>query len=421
MLRVALIVAQLICLAVLIRWRQPFAMRRWMVLAAVVWGQWLSRLLGFLLLYEVVGLPPPIDVPAFYRPWADAAAAGGLPYADFNTPFSPLFPYLLAAIGSLGSDKAFVLFFLLCDMAAFAVWSWIAEVHFGRAALLGVAVLYGLNPEVVGAALAGQDESLSALLAGLGIGLVLAGRQGFAGAMSGILIVTTKFFVALYPIALFAARRVDRRFVVGLLAVAVPVLLAFAAAGIDVSYPLQYRGAPNERWSPGNIWFLAGLTGFDIDGHRGIATAILGASLVGATAFVYSRRATPDLATVGSVLFLTFSLVAFKSWYLTLAAPLLAIAVCRRYPWGWPVLAVVALHGAASLSASAWYEWARFGRLDLLWADSLPDAVHRGGLILFAALQIVEVTIKAVLLVAMLAWCRRDSAAPDRAPGMAPR
>jgi len=76
---------------------------------------------------------------------------------------------------------------------------------------------------------------------------------------------------------------------------------------------------------------------------------------------------------------------------------------------------------AASLNASAWYEWARFGRLDLLWADSLPDAVHRGGLILFAALQIVEVTIKAVLLVAMLAWCRRDSAAPDRAPGMAPR
>jgi hypothetical protein len=387
----------------------------------VVSAQWLSRLLGFLLLYEVVGLPPPIDVPAFYRPWADAAAVGGLPYADIDTPFSPLFPYLLAAIGSLGSDKAFVLFFLFCDMAAFAVWSWIAEIHFGRAALLGVAVLYGLNPEVVGAALAGQDESLSALLAGLAVGLVLVGRQGLAGAVSGILIVATKFFVALYPIALFAARRVDRRFVAGLLAVAAPVLLALAAAGIDLSHPLQYQGAPNERWSPGNIWFLAGLTGFDIDGHRAIATAILGASLLAVTAFVYGRRAAPDLATVASVLFLTFSLVAFKSWYLTLAAPLLAIAVSRRYPWGWPVLAVVALHGAASLSASAWYEWARFGRLDLLWADSLPEPVHRGGLVVFAALQIVEVAVKAVLLVAMLAWCRRESVAPDGAPRMAPR
>jgi hypothetical protein len=199
------------------------------------------------------------------------------------------------------------------------------------------------------------------------------------------------------------------------------VLLAFAAAGIEVSYPLHYQGAPNERWSPGNIWFLAGLTGFDIDGHRAIATAILGARLLTVTAFVYGRRAAPDPATVGSVLFLTFSLVSFKSWYLTLAAPLLAIAVCRRYPWGWPVLAVVALHGAASLSASAWYEWTRFGRLDLLWADSLPDAVHRGGLILFALLQIAEVTIKAVLLVAMLDWCRGESAAPDRTRGMAPR
>jgi hypothetical protein len=72
------------------------------------------------------------------------------------------------------------------------------------------------------------------------------------------------------------------------------------------------------------------------------------------------------------------------------------------------MLGIVALHGLASVNTSAWYEWMRFGSLDLLWLKDLPDPLQRSGVALFAVLQLAEVSLKAVLVGMFATWCWRE-------------
>jgi hypothetical protein len=69
------------------------------------------------------------------------------------------------------------------------------------------------------------------------------------------------------------------------------------------------------------------------------------------------------------------------------------------------MLGVVALHGLASVNTSAWYEWMRFGSLDLLWLKDVPNPLHRGEIALFAVLQFSEVSLKIVLVGLFATWC----------------
>ena len=396
------------------RFSHPLTMDRRRLLAALITLHALSRLTAFLLLYDVIGIGAPGDVPAFYRPWAEAAAAGGLPYRDIQTPFSPLFPYLLAAVGSVGSSTAFVFFFLICDVIGFAVWALVAELWFGRAALLAVAVLYGANPDIISASLAGQDEPLSISIGGIGGRAVVDGASDRGGRHGRYPSLCTKIISALYLLAILASHRNRQPFLIGLAAVAVPILWLFASAGADLSYPFMYRGAANERWSPGNIYFLLSIFEFDIDGHRTWATAILSVTLLSIAGFLSSSRRPADLAQATSLLVLTFSLLSFKSWYVVLAAPFLAIAVARER--GWPKTAVAALYALTCVNDSAWYEWLRFGSLDLLWRSELVEPLQRGRVAMFAALQIAEVCIKLALAAQLAVWCWRDRIGEERRP-----
>lgn len=415
-LRIALLACQLLLLSIVDRCGFVFGMKRSRVLVALIGAHTVTRLAAFLLLYVFIGIDVPGDIRAFFKPWADAAAAGALPYSEIKTPFSPLFPYLLAAIAKLGSSKAIVFFFLSCDVIGFAVWASIAELWFGRVVLIRMAVIYALNPEIVGAAIGGQDEPLAILFAGLIVALILRKREGFAGALGALLLLATKCFSGIYILSVLACSRSRRRFLLGFAIAGIPPLLYFLGQGVDVLYPLVYVGEPNERWSPGNIYFLFSIAGFDIDGHRFTATLILAVGLISLALFISTARRSPDLMLVTSLFFLVFSLISFKSWYLPLAAPFLAIVASRKTSI-WPMLAIVALHGLASVNASAWYEWMRFGSLDLLWQKDLPDPLHRTSVALFAVLQLAEVSLKAVLVGVFTSWCWRERAQSSKPAG----
>ena len=97
-LRLVLIAGQILFLVVANRWKLLFRLKSSQILVAIIGIHVISRLAAFSLLYIVIGIHAPGDVRAFYKPWAEAAAAGALPYSDIKTPFSPLFPYLLAAL-----------------------------------------------------------------------------------------------------------------------------------------------------------------------------------------------------------------------------------------------------------------------------------------------------------------------------------
>lgn len=78
----------------------------------------LLRIVPFYLVYILFDFSPTSDVPIFYES-AQGAINGGFVYKDFQTVYSPLFPYLIAVILPFwSSTKAIVLILILFEMIA---------------------------------------------------------------------------------------------------------------------------------------------------------------------------------------------------------------------------------------------------------------------------------------------------------------
>lgn len=72
----------------------------------------LTRLLPWLVIYMLLGFQPQSDVATAFWPQGLGASEGRLPYRDFETFFSPLFPYLLALPLLLWKDPRALILFL---------------------------------------------------------------------------------------------------------------------------------------------------------------------------------------------------------------------------------------------------------------------------------------------------------------------
>jgi len=100
------------------------------------------RLVPFVIIYLVLGEEARWDVAMFYDS-VQGALAGGWVYRDFDTAYSPLFPYIIALpVLIWNSGKAIILFMILVEglvLRATMQWSRHPE-------SLYIAILYLLLP-----------------------------------------------------------------------------------------------------------------------------------------------------------------------------------------------------------------------------------------------------------------------------------
>lgn len=204
-----------------------------------LWGTFALTRLGFLILIVGALGHVSLDLSTYFEAQGQAIRAGGLPYRDFTTSYSPLFAYLMALPTALpGGSLPIFLFFIACDAGALLLVLSLASRRVGVEQATAVGWLYVTAPVtwyfLVRYA---QDEALSTLLLTGAAVLAARGRDTLAGLAAGVGFAATKFTFGLFipPLAL-ASRRTG-------------VLLLVAGAAVAAIYlPFLLAGAP--VWRP---------------------------------------------------------------------------------------------------------------------------------------------------------------------------
>src|SRR5262249_52017491 len=127
-------------------------------LAPVIVGG-MTRLFFFVLIFMMLGKDVPSDTPNFYYPQANSALHGGVWNADFQSSYSPLFPYFGAALVRIWDDPGvFVLFALGIDTVGLWFWHSLLKKTITRKDALEISMCYALSTPVIFNALVGQQQ-----------------------------------------------------------------------------------------------------------------------------------------------------------------------------------------------------------------------------------------------------------------------
>lgn len=212
----------------------------------------LLRILPFVVVYVILGYTARSDVPMFYDS-ALGALKGGVVYRDFDTAYSPLFPYITALPLLLwNTAEAITLLLLLTE--GLAVWLTV-RLYRSDKDVFHKAILYLLLPVPFVLSVLGGQEDILMWIFGAWALLVWQRRRDdlWTGIILGLGMVVTKAILILTLIPVFFLVKNKFRYVGGLLLVGIPSLaVMYAVAGMEFLEPIQQANDPRTP----NIWTI---------------------------------------------------------------------------------------------------------------------------------------------------------------------
>jgi hypothetical protein len=201
------------------------------------------RLGFFVVIYLIWRWPVLSDVSDFYYPQSVSAWHGGLWNADFESMYSPLFPYVGAALFALWNDlRIFVLVALCVDTVGIWFWHTLLRRCVTREDALNISMCYALSAPVILNSLVGQQQVWIGTALAISIWLLLAkDSPAKSGIVQGITLCVTKVLVGLFWPVLFGASR--RRWTWLAAAMMFPLCTAalFMSLGSDLLLGLRYE------------------------------------------------------------------------------------------------------------------------------------------------------------------------------------
>ena len=275
---------------------------------SVWWAFVLFRIVPFGLVYLVLDYDVRSDAWMFYDSARQALQLKTV-YRDFDTAYSPLFPYLTALPLLLwNSGKAIVLFLILAE--GLAIWLTV-RVFKDNVRTAQRAILYLITPApLVLSVLSGQEDILMWLFGAWAV-LVWQKRQDdlWVGIILGLGMVATKALMVLTLIPVFFLVKNQLRYFLGLLLVGLPALVVmYALVGLEFLEPIQQANDPRTP----NLWtILRPLFGEIIPlGHKALNWVGLVAVLGLGCALAYRWRRKNRFVEGFTVLFVaTYALV----------------------------------------------------------------------------------------------------------------
>src|SRR5262249_9124101 len=117
------------------------------------------RLFLFAFIFMLLEMNVPSDVPNFYYPEAKSGLNGEIWNVDFESSYSPLFPYFGAALIRIWNDpRIFVLFALCIDSVGIWFLHSLFRKTIAREHALDISMCYALSAPVIVSALVGQQQ-----------------------------------------------------------------------------------------------------------------------------------------------------------------------------------------------------------------------------------------------------------------------
>ncbi len=212
------------------------------------------RFIPFLSIYYVLNFETTSDVPIFYES-AKAAISGGVVYKDFQTSYSPLFPYLIGLILPFWNSSKAIVFILILLESVF-VWSSRKLTSFKNPFYITL-FYYALPCSLVFSVIGGQEDVLMWGFLSIVLLIYLKNKKHFIlGISLGFALLLTKFiFVLIVPAAFFyfKNRSEQLKVMLGLITVGLPTfVLLYCSSKWGFLYPLTEANVPRTP----NIWSL---------------------------------------------------------------------------------------------------------------------------------------------------------------------
>lgn len=322
----------------------------------------LTRVLPWIAIYFVAGFATQSDVATTFWPQARGAVEGGIPYRDFESFFSPLFPYLIGLPMLVWKDPRAIVLFLSLLEAVTAAWTLrAARYEVGSPERVRLLAYYFLSPGPLLLAIVGGQEDFLLWSGGLLLWLAYKRAGDFGtGLLTIVCTLLTKPLFVIPAAAFFGLSRKRGRFLLGAVPAAVLVLVVlWVLTGTKFLAVLSQSG----NISPPNIWIWlhwlsAGLIPIE---HPSLSLAMVGFVTLFAL-FYFARNATRIAAsqqkfyTAWTVLFILSLLLNLKSLgayvaYFSLPALVLFWQLRSRAALAaWLVLGTL-----APIESSLWY------------------------------------------------------------------
>lgn len=385
----------------LCRWNKLFILSdsKFMFLASSLVA--LTRLGFFVIIYVVLNINVPSDLPSYYVPQGHAVLSGLMPYRDFNSSYAPGFGYIVAIILSVwDSPKAIVLFTIVTEIISIPLWISASRAVFTERQVRYGYLLYISNglPLVI-AAIAGQNQLWINLLLAVSWFFMVVNRPFLSGLAIGSSIVLVKILGVLFSPILWLACHQKYTWTAGFF---LPLLIYFimAASGIDILVPVH--GEIDKIFS-GNIPYL--LVSLGIDWAAKYAVWMLIFMLISLFLYVYIKFPSCQNKSawfLTSLVAILFMLVSKKSPtnYLSMFLFILSVTVAMTSS-GWKGILSFGVFGLiATLEPTLWFRWVNQSYVNVydLFNDSMPaEQVVKTLGFLFLELLLIAFYVKYVI------------------------
>jgi hypothetical protein len=270
-------------------------------------------------------------------------------------------------------------------------------------------LLLGVDPLLTGNVLMGQDESYIILLTALSMAAIQQRRRWLAGLFIAVQFLTTKVLLVLLsgPLALAGGFR-------SIATAAAVVFTGYALvilAGLDPLHPFTTAWSPVEAVSHGNIPYLLTLLGVPLHDNLAVYDLALLLCLVATFYWINGFRISSldEGVLVSTILIVTWTIVSRKSWYEILLIPFLPVLLGRWVTFGKGYVVWLVVSALTAINASAWFNIMKF--------QSFSNTPFTGEFVLFAALELLFVGLKIVVLCHLIGLARhRSFATADPSP-----
>lgn len=327
------------------------------------------------------------DVSSYYYPQAKSALNGGIWNADFESSYSPLFPYIGAAFLFIWNDsRVFVLFALCIDSVGLWFWHSLLRKTTTREDALDVSMCYALSAPVIANALVGQQQVWIAAGLSASIWLLFVQNSPAKSAIvQGVTLCVTKILAVLFWPVLFTVSRPRIGWLVAALAIPFLTIAVFYWLGSDL---LALKGEQQDYTSGNLIYYANYLLGAEKQ-YFPLYDAITALCLLGVSFFVFLRLRGSEhndidvVLSAVSLLLVMLLLVSKKSYanYLCLAYFAILFVLYKnllRY-WYWCAYSLFSV--AATVSPTIWF--ASHGHNKFLqdwihqagWSAALPTVI----------------------------------------------
>lgn len=215
----------------------------------------LSRVILFLFVFVIIGQKPQSDLPAYYYPQAKNVLKGLLPYKDFITSYSPLFPYFTAIpLIIYDSVKSIVFFSIIIELLSVFFWYKISLKNLGEITSNNILLIYTFNPiPIILVAISGQNQIWLSLFLGLTFYLILKEKHYFAGLCFALGFLVTKFLILIFLLPLIFFYKNIKNFLLGFLTPVIIIYSGLLIFGFDFLIPIKIEG---NDFTSGNIIYL---------------------------------------------------------------------------------------------------------------------------------------------------------------------